>query len=44
MVREFWINKGFEAGMRVVFLKIRGKVIGWIVMNIGSEFGEVYRV
>ena len=44
LAREFWTNKGPEAGMRVAFLKTRGKAIGWIAMNTGSEPGEVYRV
>ena len=42
--REFWVNKGYEARVNVVFSKTRGKANGCIMISTGGEPGEAYRV
>lgn len=42
--REFWVTKGSEARMTVVFSKTRGKANGCIMISTGGEPGEAYRV
>lgn len=38
--REFWVNRGSEARMTVVFSKTRGKANGCIMISTGGEPGE----